>query len=93
MFCFFKKHLSDLPIRAIILGRIEFYQSKRTDQKEHVALPKSNLNQIDILLKNCDGLGISGSNENSNFSIRQFSKTKKIRAIHCAETKQSYFNF
>jgi len=84
-----QKTLSDLPIRAIILGRIEFYQSK-SQIKKNVVLPKSNLNQLEFLIKNCDGLGISGSNENSNSSIRQFSKTKKIRAIHCAETKQSY---
>ena len=85
-----QKALSDLPIRAIILGRIEFYQSKN-QIKKNVVFPKSNLDQLELLLKNCDGLGISGSNENSDSSIRQFSKTKKIRAIHCAETKQSYF--
>jgi len=84
-----QKTLSDLPIRAIILGRIEFYQSK-SQIKKNVVLPKSNLDQLESLLKNCDGLGISGSNENSNSTIRQFSKIKKIRAIHCAETKQSY---
>ena len=85
-----QKALSDLPIRAIILGRIEFYQSKN-QIKKNVVFPKSNLDQLESLLKNCDGLGISGSNENSDSSIRQFSKTKKFRAIHCAETKQSYF--
>ena len=42
------------------------------------------------MLKYCDGLGISGSNENSDSSLKQFSKTKKLRAIHCAETKQSF---
>jgi len=85
-----QKALSGLPIRAIILGRIEFYQSKN-QIKKNIVFPKSNLDQLELLLKNCDGLGISGSNENSDSSIRQFSKTKKIRAIHCAETKQSYF--
>ena len=85
-----QKALSGLPIRAIILGRIEFYQSKN-QIKKNIAFPKSNLDQLELLLKNCDGLGISGSNENSDSSIRQFSKTKKFRAIHCAETKQSYF--
>ena len=65
-----QKALSDLPIRAIILGRIEFYQSKN-QIKKNVAFPKSNLDQLESLLKNCDGLGISGSNENSDSSIRQ----------------------
>jgi cytosine/adenosine deaminase-related metal-dependent hydrolase len=41
------------------------------------------------LLEYSDGLGISGSNENSDSFLKEFSKTKKIRAIHCAETKQS----
>jgi len=81
--------LSNTPIRSIILGRIEYYQSK--DQiKRNTPIPQSYQNQIDQLLKNCDGIGISGSNENSDSSLKQFSKIKKIRAIHCAETKQSY---
>jgi len=81
--------LSNTPIRSIILGRIEFYQSK--DQiKKNTSIPQSYQNQIELLLKNCDGIGISGPNENSDSSLKQFSKIKKIRAIHCAETKQSY---
>jgi len=84
-----QKVLSNTPIRSIILGRIECYQSK--DQiKRNTTIPQSYQNQIDQLLKNCDGIGISGSNENSDSSLKQFSKIKKIRAIHCAETKQSY---
>ena len=84
-----QKVLSNTSIRSIILGRIEYYQSK--DQiRRNISIPQSYQNQIDQLLKNCDGIGISGSNENSDSSLKQFSKTKKIRAIHCAETKQSY---
>jgi len=84
-----QKVLSNTPIRSIILGRIEYYQSK--DQiKRNIPIPQSYQNQIDQLLKNCDGIGISGSNENSDSSLKRFSKIKKIRAIHCAETKQSY---
>ena len=30
-----QKALSNIPIRSIILGRIEYYQSKETDQKKH----------------------------------------------------------
>ena len=84
-----QKALSNIPIRAIILGRIEFYQSN--DQiKKNLSIPKSYLTQLKPLLTNCDGIGISGSNENSNSALKQLSKTKKIRAIHCAETMQSY---
>ena len=84
-----QKALSDIPIRAVILGRIEFYQSK-SQIKKNMPIPKSYLNQLEPLLKNCDGLGISGSNENNDFVLKQLSKTKEIRAIHCAETMQSY---
>jgi len=84
-----QKALSNTPIRSIILGRIEYYQSKE-QIKRNTPIPQSYQNQIDTLLKNCDGIGISGSNENSDSSLKQFSKIKKIRAIHCAETKQSY---
>ena len=85
-----QKALADLPIRAIILGRIEYYQSK-SQIKRNTPIPLSYQGQIEQLVKNCNGIGISGSNENSDSSLKQFSKTKKIRAIHCAETKQSYF--
>jgi len=83
-----QKALSDIPIRAVILGRIEFYQPI-SDIKKNIPIPKSYLNQLESVLKNCDGLGISGSNENNDSVLKQLSKTKKIRAIHCAETKQS----
>ena len=85
-----QKALADLPIRAIILGRIEYYQSK-SQIKRNTPIPLSYQGQIEQLVKNCNGIGISGSNENSDLSLKHFSKTKKIRAIHCAETKQSYF--
>jgi cytosine/adenosine deaminase-related metal-dependent hydrolase len=83
-----QKALSGIPIRAVILGRIEFYQSKNQIKKD-IPIPESYKKQLDILLKNCEGLGISGANENSDFTLKQLSKTKKIRAIHSAETKES----
>jgi len=84
-----QKALSNIPIRAIILGRIELYQSK--DQiKKNIPISQSYQNKIESLLTNCDGIGISGSNENSDSALKQLSKTKKTRAIHCAETEQSY---
>jgi len=84
-----KKALKGIPIRSIILGRIEKYQS--TDQiKKNLSISNHYQKELEFLLKHCDGLGVSGSNENSDSSLKQFSKAKKLRAIHCAETKQSF---
>ena len=59
-----KKVVDSMPIRGIILGRIEFYQSKN-QIKKNIPIPASYKNQLYILLKNCEGLGISRPNENS----------------------------
>ena len=72
-----QRALSNIPIRSIVLGRIEYYQSKE-QIKRNTSIPQSYQNQMDILLKNCDGIGISGSNENSDSSLRHFSKTKRF---------------
>ena len=83
-----RKVVDSMPIRSIILGRIEFYQSKN-QIKKNIPVSDSYKKQLDILLKNCEGLGISGANENSDFTLKQLSKTKMIRAVHSAETKES----
>ena len=83
-----KSSLSDLPIRCIILGRIDHYNTKN-EIKKNMSLPEKIPKQLTKLLKNCDGIGISGTNENSNYNLQSYSKTKKIRAIHAAETVDS----
>ena len=83
-----KSALDNLPIRCIILGRIEHYNTKN-EIKQNMPLPKEHIKQLTQLLKNCDGIGISGTNENSNSNLQSYAKTKKIRAIHAAETKDS----
>jgi len=83
-----KSALDNLPIRCIILGRIEHYNTKN-EIKQNTSLPEENIQQLTQLLKNCDGIGISGTNENSNSNLQSYAKTKKIRAIHAAETKDS----
>ena len=83
-----KSSLSDIPIRCIILGRIDHYNTKN-EIKKNMSLPEQVSRQLTELLKNCDGIGISGTNENSNSNLQSYSKTKKIRAIHAAETKDS----
>lgn len=83
-----KKAINSIPIRPIILGRIEYYQNK-TQIKQNTSFPTNNQKELATILKNCDGIGISGTNEYSNSVLKYYSTTKKIRAIHSAETKQS----
>jgi len=83
-----KQVLSKLPLRSIILGRLEFYQGP-TEIKKNIPLPKHKIDELMELLKKCDGIGISGANENSSSVLNHYSNTSKIRAIHSSETKQS----
>ena len=83
-----KEVLSDIPIRSIILGRLEFYQSN-IEIKKNISFPKNKTDELITLLSKCDGLGISGANENSQSVLNYYSKMSKIRAIHSSETKQS----
>ncbi|MGQ0771312.1 MAG: amidohydrolase family protein [Nitrososphaerota archaeon] len=83
-----RKALTQVPIRAVVLGRIEYYQNKNQIQK-NISLPHAQKKELQSVLQNCDGIGISGPNENSNSVLLHYSKTKKIRAIHSAETIQS----
>ena len=83
-----RSSLTNVPIRSVILGRIEHYNTKKEIRK-NTSLPDDSFKQLTKLLKNCDGIGISGTNENSDANLKSYSKTKKIRAIHAAETKDS----
>ncbi len=83
-----KKVLSNIPIRSIILGRVEYYQDKNQIRK-NIPFPSSVKSDLEILLKKCDGIGVSGANENSDSLLKYYSKTSKIRAIHAQETIQS----
>ncbi len=83
-----KKVLSNIPIRSIILGRLEFYQ-KSIEIRKNQPFPADKLADLDALLKECDGIGVSGANENSSLVLDHYSKTTKLRAIHSSETEQS----
>jgi len=83
-----KEVLSEVPIRSIILGRLEYYQNYK-DLKKNMSFPKEKVEELKKLLKKSDGLGISGANENSKSVLEYYSKTSKLRAIHSAETKKS----
>ena len=83
-----KSSLDNLPIRCVILGRVEHYNTKN-EIKKNIHLPEQISKQFTQLLKNCNGIGISGTNENSDSNLRSYAKIKKIRAIHAAETIDS----
>jgi len=81
--------IKENPIRSIILGRINYYQTK-SEIKKNTPMPESYKTELKLLLRECDGVGISGPNENSDSNLNTYSKVKKLRAIHSAETVQSY---
>jgi cytosine/adenosine deaminase-related metal-dependent hydrolase len=83
-----KKAINQIPIRAVILGRLEYYQDKNQIRK-NLPLDKLHKTRLQQILKSCDGIGISGSNENSDSILKYYSKIKKIRAIHSSETTES----
>ena len=83
-----KKILSNMPIRSIILGRLEYYHDLKNIRK-NTPFPNSRKKELEIIIKKCDGIGISGANENSDAMLKYYSKISKIRAIHSAETIQS----
>jgi len=83
-----KKVLSDIPIRSIILGRVEFYQGP-SEIRKNQPFPSDKDKDLTELLKKCDGIGISGANENSTSVLNHYSKTTKLRVIHSSETEQS----
>ena len=78
----------NIPIRPTILGRIEYYQDLKSI-KNNTPIPKSFKLDLQNLLMNCDGLGISGPNEFSDSALEYFATTRKIRAIHSSETEES----
>ncbi len=83
-----KKALSDIPLRAIILGRMDLYHN-HDEIKRNLPFPKAESDKLLMLLKECDGIGISGANENSIRMLNYYSKVSKIRAIHSSETQES----
>lgn len=83
-----KRALRGIPIRAVILGRVDFYQDAQ-DVGGNTPLPDSKAGDLSALVGQCDGIGVSGANENSTAVLRQYSRTPGIRAIHSSETRQS----
>jgi len=77
-----------VPIRSIILGRIEYYQDSKS-VKNNITIPNSQKSDLENLSRRCHGLGISGANEFSDSALEYLSNVGDIRAIHAAETEES----
>jgi cytosine/adenosine deaminase-related metal-dependent hydrolase len=78
-----KAAISDLPIKCVILGRVEYYFNpvKKEIIHHEVGIERkdkklsSNLLQMSSdILKIADGFGISGANENTDETLIQYSK-------------------
>lgn len=81
-----RRALTREPIRAIILGRLESYDLPAAIRANMPPPPKSRRADLEALLGSCDGIGLSGANENTDASLRAYSQAPKLRAIHAAET-------
>ena len=81
-----KEALSGLPIKCIILGRVEYYLKpkdestggvllggkKKTRKRTNTRLPSYVLKMLSTILKASDGIGLSGANENTDESLLQY---------------------
>lgn len=83
-----KKALARTPIRSVILGRLEYYQDKK-QIRSNTPLTSEHKRVLGRILKSCDGIGVSGANENSDSVLKYYSTTNKLRAIHSSETIES----
>ena len=108
-----KNAIIDLPIKCLILGRIEYYfdiksisehGNKNLPRIKKSKLPDSELERASNLLRVSQGFGISGANENTDWSLRQYnelvnkhSRSNGLRnktntsllGIHAAESKST----
>ena len=97
---------SGLPVRPVILGRVEAYDGvagaapgrrrrkrpARGEAEAEARPPGVSRAEVDGLLEACDGIGLSGPNENSDDALRAYARAvrrPRLRAIHAAETAAS----
>ena len=83
-----RQALQSTPVHCVVLGRFPHYHdSTQIKQNESFSQPlESEFNEI---VESSDGIGVSGTNENSDSMLQHFSKSNKLKAIHAAETIQS----
>lgn len=108
-----KDAIIDLPIKCLILGRIEYYfdiksisehGNKNLQGLKKSKLPDSELERASNLLRVSQGFGISGANENTDWSLRQYNElvnkhsrsndhkngtNPTLLGIHAAESKST----
>ena len=86
--------ISGLSIKAIVLGRPEFYQDISKDYVKNPKLPQDVIDLVSKIANKSDGLGISGANENTDNSLNEYGKLirknslkkKFLIGIHAAES-------
>ena len=88
-----KKTISDIEIRCISLGRVEYYFDMESVQNND-EMPDDVLHNAKLVIRACDGFGISGANEYSDKALIHFRRIArehdKLLSIHAAETKAVY---
>ena len=78
-----KESIQDLPIKSVILGRIEYYfdlkkilknkkQTEKDIDEKSDKLSKPSLESLSRVLELSDGLGLSGANENTDYALKQY---------------------
>ena len=89
-----KEATSGLSIKSIVLGRPEYYYDISRDFYENRKFPPDVLELICNILIFADGIGISGANENTDNSLKEYRqviqrkslKKKFLIGIHASES-------
>ncbi|MDA7953643.1 MAG: amidohydrolase family protein [Nitrosopumilus sp.] len=78
-----RRAASGIPIRCLVFGRLEHYPGPGGGP-----LDGARRAELAALLAECDGIGISGANENPDPVLEEYGATGRA-AIHAAESAQS----
>ena len=88
-----KSALSDVEVRCLALGRVEYYFDADS-AKRNGELPDDAKRTAELVIRACDGFGISGANEYSDNALEHLARTarqhNKLLGIHAAEAEESY---
>ena len=83
-----RRALADVPIRCFAMGRVDQYHDA-DEVRANAPMTGRGSAQLADLLRECDGVGISGANENSDAVLDAYSRCDALRAIHASETEES----